>query len=42
MTDFEEFKQLSDRLIQAMTPEQVLECLRAVALHLADLPVTLR
>ncbi len=39
MTDLDEFKSycaLADQLFEAMTPDQVLECLRMLALHLAD------
>ena len=39
MSDLEGFKQycdLSDRLIEAMNSEQIVECLRMLALHLAD------
>ena len=39
MSDFEEFKQyisIADQLFETMTPEQILECLRMLALHLAD------
>jgi len=39
MSNFEEFKSyyaLGDRLIEAMSPEQLADCLRMLALHLAD------
>jgi hypothetical protein len=39
MTDLDEFKQyyaLADKLYEMMSPEQILECLRMLALHLAD------
>ena len=39
MTDLDEFKSycdLADQLFKAMTPDQILECLRMLALHLAD------
>jgi len=39
MTDFDQFKQyyaLADKLYEIMTPEQILETLRMLALHLAD------
>ena len=39
MSDLDEFKSyyaLSDRLIEAMSPEQLADCLRMLALHLAD------
>jgi hypothetical protein len=39
MSDFDEFKSyrdLADHLYEAMTPDQILECLRMLALHLAD------
>jgi len=39
MTDLDEFKQyyaLADKLYEMMTSEQILECLRMLALHLAD------
>jgi len=39
MTDFDEFKSyyaLADQLMAAMTPEQLADCLRVLALHLGD------
>jgi hypothetical protein len=39
MSDLDEFKSycdLTDQLYEAMTPDQVLECLRMLAIHLAD------
>ena len=39
MSDFDEFKSyyaLADKLIAAMTPEQLADCLRVLALHLGD------
>ena len=39
MSDFDEFKSyyaLADQLIEAMTRDQTIECLRMLALHLAD------
>ncbi len=39
MTDLDEFKSycdLADQLYAAMTPERIIECLRMLALHLAD------
>jgi hypothetical protein len=39
MSDFDEFKSyyaLGDRLIETMSPEQVADCLRMLALNLAD------
>ncbi len=39
MSDFDEFKSyyaLADQLMGAMTPEQLADCLRILALHLAD------
>jgi len=38
-SDFDEFKQyyaLADKLYEMMTSEQILECMRMLALHLAD------
>ena len=39
MTDFDEFKSyyaLADKLMAAMTPEQLADCLRVLALHVGD------
>ena len=39
MSDFDEFKSyyaLADQLMGAMTPEQLADCLRILALHLGD------
>jgi len=39
VSDFDEFKSyyaLADRLMAAMTPEQLADCLRILALHIAD------
>ncbi len=39
MTDLDDFKSycdLADQLYEAMTPEQILDCLRILALHLVD------
>ena len=39
MSDLDEFKSyyaLADQLMQAMTPEQLADCLRILALHLGD------
>ncbi len=39
MSDFDEFKSyyaLPDKLMAAMTPEQLADCLRVLALHLGD------
>ena len=39
MSDFDEFKSyyaLADKLMQAMSPEQLADCLRVLALHLGD------
>ena len=39
MTDFDDFKQyyaLADKLYEMMSPDQILETLRMLALHLAD------
>ena len=39
MTDFDEFKSYyapADQLMGAMTPEQLADCLRILALHLGD------
>ena len=39
MSDFDEFKSyyaLADKLMAAMTPEQLADCLRVLALHVAD------
>jgi hypothetical protein len=39
MTDFDEFKSyyaLADRLMAGMTPEQLADCLRVLALHVGD------
>ena len=39
MSDFDEFKSyyaLADKLMAAMTPEQLADCLRVLALHIGD------
>ena len=39
MSDFDEFKSyyaLADKLMAAMTPEQLADCLRILALHVGD------
>ena len=39
LSDFDEFKSyhaLADQLTQAMVPEQLADCLRILALHVAD------
>jgi hypothetical protein len=36
LSQFKAYYSLADRLIDAMTPEELAECLRMLALHLAD------
>ncbi len=36
LEEFKSYCALADQLIEAMTPEQIVECLRMLALHLAD------
>jgi hypothetical protein len=36
LDEFESYYALADQLMEAMTPEQLAECLRMLALHLVD------